>query len=778
MNNKQSIKIAVLTDQLVLGGVQKDAAFEAFHLNKLGHKARLEVLMRRGSPKKFKKYFPNIPIKFLSDKYPRVLRDSIKFPVFSFFSSLHILSPFLAPRIIKPKNYDMVIAHGTTTCLTALSLWKIHQIPYIAVIQDPMEYILKKVYSQTVLKYFFWLISPILFYLEKQIVQNAKTVVVISDKHLPFIQKSYGITPEVLTPATSILSKLPQKKDNYLIASSRWESAKNPQLLLDLMRNLPQNKLLMVGSWTNTSDFSSFKQKIKDQNLKKRIVLKTNVLPKHLQDLYANALVWIHPNVEAFGMGGFEAASCGCPVVIPDGSGLTQILKDGQDGFFPKIVGIEAFIKPVRYLIDHPEIAYSMGKHAWQTIRQSHSWQQHARQLEGLVLSTLGKIDMVVLELGHARGTVIAGGDKLLEEMSGYLSKNISLTVLLPEIASWHWRNKGAKLLTIKKWFLDNNSRPLAIFITYIYRIFISLILLRKTPSKYILYSSTNIFPDVIPAFIIKLFNPKIKWFARIHHLAPSPFKRPGNPIVNSISYILQEISLWALKSKADLVAALNYNLIDDLSRKGFATSRLVVVTAGIDSRKWQSGSSHIAKKYSAVFLGRMHPAKGIFDLIPIWARVCQDLSNAKLVIIGQTDPSILSIIIAQSKNNAINDMITITGPLTEEQVQQYLKQSKIFLFTDHEAGFGLAGLEAMTMGLPIIGWDIGILGTVFKKGFVRVSPFNIDQYANAIITLLTNPKNLKKLSQMARDEARIHDWQKVTKRFETLLLQLKTQKI
>src|SRR3990167_2051067 len=295
---KKFLKIAVLIDQLVPGGVQKYATNEVFHLNQLKHRAKLLVLMRRGYQKKFLKIFPRIPIIFLSDRYPKIFKNSIKFPIFSFFSTLHLLSPYLAPQTLESENFDIIVAHGTTTCLTALSIWKKHRIPYIAVIYDPMEYILKKVYSNTPLRYVFWILSPLLFYLEGQIVKNAKIVVVISEKHLSFIQKHYQITPEILLAGTIPLFKLPKRKQNYLIASSRWESGKNPQLLLDIMKALPNNKLVVVGNWTNSVDLKSFRHKIKENNLAKRVILKTDISPKQLTKLYSEALVWIHPNIE------------------------------------------------------------------------------------------------------------------------------------------------------------------------------------------------------------------------------------------------------------------------------------------------------------------------------------------------------------------------------------------------------------------------------------------------------------------------------------------------
>lgn len=764
-------KIAILIDQLVPGGVQKDAANEVYYLKKFGHDAKLLVLMRRGYLPKYQSFFPKIPTQFLSDKYPKPFKNSYKFPIFTFFSTLHVLSPYLAPPKIKPKDFDIIVAHGTTTCLTALALWKKHHIPYIAIINDPMEYILKKVYSKTALRFIFWLISPILFYLEKQILKNAKATVVLSEKHLPYIQKKYNLTPEILLPGSLALTKLPQKRQNYLIASSRWESGKNPNLLLEIAKALPKTPIIIAGNWTDKKDLATIRRKIQTENLTSQVTLKTDILPRDLTKLYIGALAWVHPNVEAFGLGGFEAASCGCPVVMPQGSGLSQILKDKRDGFFPQNPTVGDFIKPISILVNHPEIAKKMGKSAWQTIKSGHSWQNHTKQLESLILNAHSRLEVIALETGHAQGTVISGGDKLLEEMSAYLSSDISLSVIVPEIASWHWKSKNAKIIALSRNMLDNSSNPLAVFINYLVRIVkTTKILIRRNYD--IIYSSTNVFPDVVPAYIAKLINPDAKWFARIHHLSPSPFKRPGNFIVNLGSNMLQEFSIFLLHNRADRVAALNPNLYQTIVERNFSKEKLLVVAAGVDTKKW-TAHEPAAKSFDAVFLGRLHPSKGIFDLIPIWQEVTAKIPSAKLAIIGLATPSTSKTLGNQIKKANLEKNIKLFGPLKDEQVKKYLNLSKLFLFTDHEAGFGLAATEAMSMGLPVIGYDIGILGKVFKKGYVKIKPFEVKDFAQAVTALLENDKQRELLSTNAKSESQKHDWQKVAKNFQNILKSL-----
>src|SRR4030042_2850025 len=110
-------KIAVFVDQLVLGGVQKGAIEEVRLLRKLGYQGQLLSLMRKGFKPEYKKLIKDAPLIFLSDRYPQLFRNSLKFPFFSFFSTLHLFGPILAPFFVKKNEWDIIVSHGTTTCL-------------------------------------------------------------------------------------------------------------------------------------------------------------------------------------------------------------------------------------------------------------------------------------------------------------------------------------------------------------------------------------------------------------------------------------------------------------------------------------------------------------------------------------------------------------------------------------------------------------------------------------------------------------------------------------
>jgi len=384
--------------------------------------------------------------------------------------------------------------------------------------------------------------------------------------------------------------------------------------------------------------------------------------------------------------------------------------------------------------------------------------------------------NIIVLETGHILKNRPASGDCWLEKISRYLPAQYRLTIILPKFATSHWQKPP---IPVNYHFLpatpfDNHTNPLLICCNYFWRTIAGYNILKEFDSFNIVYSSTDIFPDIIPAWFFKLSHRQIQWIAQVHHLLPPPGKRQGNWLINTIALYWQKISLGCLKTHGDLVLVNNQLIYQQLVRMGFDKSKLAVVGAGINYQAIkQSKIIHGLPSYEAIFLGRLHQTKGVDDLVPIWKQVVKALPSAKLGVIGDGPSSILNKLHRQINDNQLVDNMTLIGHIeNNSKLFSILKKSRLFLFTDHEAGWGLAAAEAMACGLPVIGFDIGVLGNVFTKGYLKVPAFNLRAFSRAIIYLLKNEKQRSKLSQEAIIQAKQLDWQVAANKFNHLLQQ------
>ncbi len=770
---KKHYKIGILIDQLIIGGVQKIALEDARALQKMGHSVTLLVLMRKGYHRQFKDFSKGVDIKFLSDSYPFFLKHSIKFPIFSFFSTLHILSPFLATMTIRKNEYDIIVSHGTTTCFTAQRLKKTRGIPYLALIHDPMNYILKVAYKNSYLRFLMPILKPLLRYLEKNLINNSEGVLLLSKLHQDFISKTYQTKTTILPAATRVSAKLPHTHRNFILASSRWEANKNPGLFLQMANQIPDAKIVMAGTWSNNDEFTKFKTEIKEQNLSAQIQLQPYISENKLINLYQGARVFVHPIREAFSMGGLEAAANGCPIIIPQGSGITNYLNSGQDGIFVTNSNNHDFIKAAKNIWQNPTLATKMGISARNKVK-GFSWESHAKKLLAIINQKLltKTISIVALETGHASESYLSGGDKLLEKMAKFLPKNHKITVIIPKIGISHWQKAklpNIRLLTLQETFFDNKTSPTYVFMAYLLRIWHSYFMLRKIKNIDLIYSSTNIFPDIVPAFLLRLTN-NVPWVARVHHLVSPPLKRPGRLLVNIVSYSLQICSNFMIKTKSTKILALNSILAKILISQNFPKNRLRILGAGIELDKIQKGKPFAHKSYDAVFVGRLHPTKGIYDLVEIWQQVVKNKPDAQAVIVGGGTKIEMKKLTSQINMANLGKNLTLSGYLSEVNLIRTLKSSKIFLFTDYEAGWGLAIAEAMAAGLPTVGYNLDVFGNVFKKGFTTVPVGAKKEFSQKIIYLLNNHKEYKRLKNETIEESKKRSWEKTSRSFQKII--------
>lgn len=378
------MKIAILIDQLLPGGVQKIAVKEVQCLRQMGIDAELLVIMRIRGQDQYIGIAEGVPLSFISDRYPKWLRFSFKLPIFHFLSAQHFLSPYIAPFYIESNEFDFIVSHNTTTCMTAQGLKRKKKIPYAAFIWDPMNYILTKVYSRTLLRGLFPFLSPIVRAIEKSFLKDAAAVITGSHVHADFLYEKHGITSRILYPGCVVSKTIPDNRGEFILALTRWDNDKKPLLLLDLVKEIPGSRLLIVGTWTKKDDYRKFLQKVASFGIKDRVTVVDSFGDNTLSDFSRQARFFIHPNFEAFGMGALELAAHGCPMIIPRGSGVGEIFQDGVHGLFPEKEQYAQFKEAVQKLLGDERLAYRMGCAAWERA-QEFSWENHAKNLLEIV---------------------------------------------------------------------------------------------------------------------------------------------------------------------------------------------------------------------------------------------------------------------------------------------------------------------------------------------------------------------------------------------------------
>lgn len=102
------------------------------------------------------------------------------------------------------------------------------------------------------------------------------------------------------------------------------------------------------------------------------------------------------------------------------------------------------------------------------------------------------------------------------------------------------------------------------------------------------------------------------------------------------------------------------------------------------------------------LFLGRIHPKKGVDLLIKAFAVVAQTNPNSHLVLAGPFDASYGSHLKSCIRSLGLLAHVTWTGLLLDEFKSSAFFTSKLFCLPSHQENYGVAVAEALSYGLPV----------------------------------------------------------------------------
>lgn len=382
---------------------------------------------------------------------------------------------------------------------------------------------------------------------------------------------------------------------------------------------------------------------------------------------------------------------------------------------------------------------------------------------------------LVALELGNTLPRGAAGGDLLLPAMVE-AGLEVPVLVLTTSQGAHRWQRlnrSGVSIIAAPESLSTTPTSAAAVWKLYRARVrWARGELAQLLRPGDVVYSSTDVLPDVEPAWA---FADRYPWIARSHHTVAPPWKRTGNPARNVSAWWLQRRLHERMRERARITLALNSDVAQWLERRGFSHKRVEVLPGGVDIQaaqryKPESSTPH----FDGVFLGRIHPAKGVFDLPAIWAAVIRQVPGARLGVIGDGDPQTVAHLRQAFANAGITGSVTLTGFLPDAERWRTLNAAKVFLFTDHEAGFGLALLEGMACGLPAVTYYLAYLSGVVQHGYRSVPQEKPDVFGATVADLLTDERSRRALGEGSKAEATRHAWSKVAIHLQTIVANLK----
>jgi glycosyltransferase involved in cell wall biosynthesis len=160
----------------------------------------------------------------------------------------------------------------------------------------------------------------------------------------------------------------------------------------------------------------------------------------------------------------------------------------------------------------------------------------------------------------------------------------------------------------------------------------------------------------------------------------------------------------------------------DYLLRFGYQESQLVYVGNGIDVSAAQSVPDQ-PKQFDVAWTGRVHPQKGIDDLLATLKWLKEKLPDFRAVIIGKSKDALEQPV----RELGLSANITFSGLVSEEEKFRLLKASRVFIMPSHYESWGLVVGEAVAAGIAVVAYKLQCYPPLFGDFVQYVTPFDIN---------------------------------------------------
>ena len=222
---------------------------------------------------------------------------------------------------------------------------------------------------------------------------------------------------------------------------------------------------------------------------------------------------------------------------------------------------------------------------------------------------------------------------------------------------------------------------------------------------------------------------------------------------------------------QADAIVAPSDAIERELREAGYSADRIVRIDNGVVIPPPRSpGQQEAARSALAeakwdlkcdsgaplvVYTGRLHPDKGLADLVQAWPAIATRWPQARLWLIGEGPQR-------QELFDLISDLgfrYKICLPGSFDEIDDVLAAADLFVLPSYSEGMSLSLLEAMAAGLPVVASDIPgnrALVTHEREGLLA-PPGDAQRLAAAIAQVLSAPARGVALGAAGRSRVSEH---------------------
>lgn len=225
--------------------------------------------------------------------------------------------------------------------------------------------------------------------------------------------------------------------------------------------------------------------------------------------------------------------------------------------------------------------------------------------------------------------------------------------------------------------------------------------------------------------------------------------------------------------NQSDAITAVSYNLREETNKIFPIQKEIEVIQNFVDVRRFNKKPIDAFRKVIApnkekivIHASNFRRIKRVEDVVKIFAKIHKSVPS-KLLFVGDGPERPTAESLSRELN--IGDDIRFVGK--QEQMEEILAIGDLFLLTSEYESFGLAALEAMAAGVPVISTNAGGLPEINEHGVTGYMSNigDIESMSAHSVDLLKNEELLSKFKANAYAQAQKFDIQNIIPQYEQL---------
>lgn len=198
-----------------------------------------------------------------------------------------------------------------------------------------------------------------------------------------------------------------------------------------------------------------------------------------------------------------------------------------------------------------------------------------------------------------------------------------------------------------------------------------------------------------------------------------------------------------AVQTAQSVIAISEYTKQSLLKHFGLADAKITTIYEGVDLERFhplnqQNFDFHrygITKDCYILYVGNVYPHKNIDRLVSVFSKLKKENilhSQDKLVLVGKQD-YFFDKIYQLVQELELSEQVVFPGFVSDEQLIDLYKHSRLYVFPSLYEGFGLPPLEAIAIGASVIVSNATCLPEIFGGAVGYFDPTSEDDMARVI---------------------------------------------